>query len=74
MIMLCPPAHAYLDPGTGSYLLQILAGGFLGIGYIGRRFFADLASKLGCCKKKPTQNQEGKQEAAADPNSESISP
>ncbi|MDP2720720.1 MAG: hypothetical protein Q8O75_02145, partial [bacterium] len=23
-------AHAYLDPGTGSYILQILAAGVLG--------------------------------------------
>jgi hypothetical protein len=24
------PAHAYLDPGTGSFLIQIIVGGFLG--------------------------------------------
>ncbi|MBI2196672.1 hypothetical protein HYU45_03615 [Candidatus Daviesbacteria bacterium] len=30
LILLFPkPAHAYLDPGTGSYLLQILAAGLL---------------------------------------------
>jgi len=25
-----PPAYAYLDPGTGSYLFQALAAGILG--------------------------------------------
>lgn len=25
-----PPAHAYLDPGTGSFIFQILAASFLG--------------------------------------------
>jgi hypothetical protein len=25
------PAYAYLDPGTGSFLLQILLAGFLGL-------------------------------------------
>jgi hypothetical protein len=25
------PAHAYLDPGTGSIILQILLGGFAGL-------------------------------------------
>jgi len=27
---LVPAAHAYLDPGTGSYLLQLLIAGVLG--------------------------------------------
>lgn len=27
-------AHAYLDPGTGSYVVQILIGTVLGAGYI----------------------------------------
>lgn len=26
-----PPAHAYLDPGTGSMLLQLLLGGLAGL-------------------------------------------
>lgn len=27
--ILAENAHAYLDPGTGSYILQIIAGGML---------------------------------------------
>ena len=27
-------AHAYLDPGTGSYIVQILIGATLGAGYV----------------------------------------
>ena len=27
-----PLAHAYLDPGNGSMLLQLLLGGFAGLG------------------------------------------
>lgn len=31
LIILFPkPAHAYLDPGTGSYLFQIAIAGFVG--------------------------------------------
>lgn len=31
IIFLFPqPAYAYLDPGTGSYLFQLLIAGFLG--------------------------------------------
>lgn len=35
LLIFAPPAHAYIDPGTGSYFLQILlagiAAGLLGI-------------------------------------------
>ena len=30
LAVLVPAAHAYLDPGTGSYLLQLLIAGVLG--------------------------------------------
>ncbi len=31
LILLMPSqAHAYLDPGTGSYVVQLLVGGLLG--------------------------------------------
>jgi hypothetical protein len=33
------PAQAYMDPGTGSYLLQILLAGFLGAGFAVRMFW-----------------------------------
>jgi cytochrome b561 len=29
-IVTVPPAHAYVDPGTGSYVFQILIGALLG--------------------------------------------
>lgn len=34
MALLCRPqaAHAYLDPGSGSFLIQILVAGVLGAG------------------------------------------
>ena len=28
------PAHAYLDPGTGSYILQMILAGALGGAYV----------------------------------------
>lgn len=28
-LLIMPPANAYLDPGTGSYLFQLLVGAFL---------------------------------------------
>ena len=44
LIVLVNVAHAYLDPGTGSYIIQILIGGLLGglfaIGIFWKRFWA----------------------------------
>lgn len=33
------PAQAYLDPGTGSILLQALLGGFAGMALVGRLYW-----------------------------------
>jgi len=37
---------AYLDPGSGSYLLQMVFGMFLGGAYFFRNFFKNLINKL----------------------------
>ncbi len=34
LIILPAKAHAYLDPSTGSYLLQIMAAAFFGGAYV----------------------------------------
>lgn len=36
------PAYAYLDPGTGSLILQVLLGGFLAVLYLTKRSFKKL--------------------------------
>ena len=50
--IVAPPAHAYLDPGTGSYIFQLLLAGIVGLAFVvkvfwGRikGFFAGLFSK-----------------------------
>lgn len=44
LVLLVNVAHAYLDPGTGSYIVQLLIGGLLGglfaIGLFWRRSLA----------------------------------
>ena len=39
-----PTVHAYLDPGSGSMLLQILLGGFAAIGVISKLYWHRLTS------------------------------
>ena len=38
-IGIAPPAHAYLDPGTGSMLLQLLLGGAAGALVVGKLYW-----------------------------------
>jgi hypothetical protein len=41
------PLHAYLDPGSGSMLLQLLLGGLAGAGVVLRLFWRRLRARLG---------------------------
>ncbi len=38
-IGIAPPTHAYLDPGTGSMLLQLLLGGVAGALVVGKLYW-----------------------------------
>ena len=38
------PAMAYLDPGTGSMLLQLLLGGVAGAAVVGKLFWQRIVS------------------------------
>ena len=40
------PAHAYLDPGTGSMILQLLLGGVAGLAVAGRFYWDRLLTLL----------------------------
>jgi len=41
------PAHAYIDPGTGSYLFQLAIAGFLGGAFVLRLYWRKLMRMLG---------------------------
>lgn len=45
-ILWAPHAHAYLDPGTGSYIVQILIGAVFGAAYFFKSFFMKLWHSL----------------------------
>ena len=42
-----PEAHAYLDPGAGSMLLQILLGGLAGLGVLGKLYWHRIRKLFG---------------------------
>ena len=46
VLSLSKEAHAYVDPGTGSYLLQIVVAGFLGLLYALKLYWTRLKNFL----------------------------
>jgi len=47
-ILLCiiENASAYLDPGTGSYIFQLLIASFLGVGFLMRNWLGRIKGKI----------------------------
>jgi hypothetical protein len=46
VVMSASTAHAYVDPGTGSYLLQILIAGFLGAAFALKLYWARIKNRF----------------------------
>lgn len=51
--MLSEPAYAYLDPGTGSMILQILLGGIAGAALAGRFYWNRFLILIGVRSEQP---------------------
>ena len=49
-------AEAYLDPGTGSMMLQVILGGIAAIGVAIKLYWRKLASVFGLRKKEETED------------------
>lgn len=47
MVLLPSVATAYVDPGTGSVLLQMLLAGAVGVGVVVKLYWRKLRSRLG---------------------------
>lgn len=60
------PAHAYLDPGTGSMILQVVLGGVAGAAVAGRFYWHRLLTLLRI--RSDTDGNEGSGDAAASSN------
>jgi FtsH-binding integral membrane protein len=50
-LILSPSAWAYLDPGSGSMLLQVLLGGAAAVGVVAKLYWYRLKRALGFGKK-----------------------
>jgi hypothetical protein len=57
------PAWAYLDPGTGSMLLQVILGGIAAVGVALKLFWHKIRAALGFAAKSD-EDEETEQEAS----------
>jgi CBS-domain-containing membrane protein len=51
------PAFAYLDPGTGSMLLQVILGGIAAVGVALKLFWHKIRVAIGLSKKAPEEDE-----------------
>jgi len=55
ILALAEPARAYLDPGSGSMMLQLVLAGFAGFFMVVKLFWTRLLCRLGFRKKDGVQ-------------------
>ena len=56
-----PKVSAYLDPGTGSYMIQLVTGGLLGSLFLIKNYWRDIVSTIKkIFSKKNHENKENK--------------
>ena len=51
LVLLAGPVDAYLDPGTGSMLLQVILGGIAAVGVAIKLFWYKIRAAIGLSKK-----------------------
>lgn len=57
LLLLSTPAWAYLDPGTGSMLLQVILGGIAAVGVALKLFWHKIRVALGFSKKVDVESE-----------------
>ena len=57
MLLLSIDAFAYLDPGTGSMLLQVILGGIAAVGVAVKLYWHKLRAALGMRKKEKIEDE-----------------
>ncbi|MGE0820860.1 MAG: hypothetical protein AB7G75_00340 [Candidatus Binatia bacterium] len=67
-------AEAYLDPGNGSMLLQLLLGGFAGLSVLLKLYWHQLLTTLGLAKKeeKTVADSQSQMETPAAPQTNQL--
>ncbi len=57
LVLVAEPAFAYLDPGTGSMLLQVILGGIAAVGVAIKLFWYKIRVAIGLRKKSAANDE-----------------
>ncbi len=57
LLFLTRPAHAYLDPGSGSMVLQLLLGGVAALGVVIKLFWHRILNIFGIRKEENSNSE-----------------
>ncbi len=57
LLLIFTDAVAYLDPGTGSMLLQVILGGIAALGVAIKLYWHKLRAAFGMARKKETEDE-----------------
>jgi hypothetical protein len=57
LLLMFTDAVAYLDPGTGSMLLQVILGGIAAVGVAIKLYWHKLRAAFGMAKKEETEDE-----------------
>jgi hypothetical protein len=57
LVFIAEPAFAYLDPGTGSMMLQVILGGIAAIGVAIKLFWYKIRVVIGLRKKPDAEDE-----------------
>lgn len=57
LVLVAQPAFAYLDPGTGSMLLQVILGGVAAVGVALKLFWHKIRVAVGLSKKPAPEDE-----------------
>lgn len=66
LFIFSPPAYAYLDPGSGSYILQILLGGVAGLVVVVKLYWNHFLAFLGVHKARRQSLPKDEQQSDSD--------
>jgi hypothetical protein len=62
LLISVPPAYAYLDPGTGSYIFQLLIAGIVGFAFLLKVFWGRIKRFLGRGISQSSNQMEGEED------------
>jgi len=57
LLLVFTNVHAYLDPGTGSMMLQVILGGIAAVGVAVKLYWHKLRVAIGLGKKEETEEE-----------------